>query len=47
MAGFHGDSGFDTDGCTGPEFYGFEGENVIAQVFAGVGDFRRAGSLGE
>jgi hypothetical protein len=47
MAGFNGDSGFDTDRGASPELYGFEGKDVIAQVFAGMGNLRRAGSFGE
>jgi hypothetical protein len=38
MAGFDGDAGADSDGGAGREFCGFEGEEVVAEVFAGVGD---------
>jgi hypothetical protein len=43
MAGFNGDSGADADCGVRREFGGFQCKQVIAEVFTGVGDDRRAG----
>ena len=44
MAGFDGDAGADFDCGVRSEKGGFEGEEVVAEVFAGVGDNRSAGT---
>ena len=38
MTGLNGDTGADADGFAGLEEYGFEGEDIVAEVFAGMGD---------
>jgi hypothetical protein len=44
VAGFDGDTGADTNGFAGLEHDGFERENIIAEIFAGVGNDREAGA---
>jgi hypothetical protein len=43
MAGLNGDSGANPDGGARGENGAFEGEKVIAEIFAGVGDDGGAG----
>jgi hypothetical protein len=44
VVGFNGDAGADADGGVGCERGWLKGEEVIAEVFAGVSDLRGAGS---
>jgi hypothetical protein len=43
MAGFDGDPGADFDGGMGSEEGGLKGEEIVAEVLAGVGDDREPG----
>jgi hypothetical protein len=43
VASFHGDSGADPGLGAGSEQHGFEGKQVVAKVFAGMGDDRGLG----
>jgi len=44
VVGFNGDAGADADGGSGRERGRLQGEEVVAEVFAGVGDLGGAGS---
>ena len=43
MACFNGDAGTDAHRCMWPQFGGFQRKQVIAKIFAGMSDDRRAG----
>jgi hypothetical protein len=44
VAGFDGDAGAYANGFVGLEEDGFEGEDVVAKIFAGMGNDREAGA---
>jgi hypothetical protein len=44
MAGFDGNAGAEATGLAGSEGYGFETEDVVAEVFTGMSDRRQTGA---